>query len=126
MGCSQSNSDRAHAATVGFQRLQTIAAMQAAAAQREAADAQMKAAADSSKPAQAAGDAAKAAQDTATYTKATARWMMWSIIVLAVASVINVALDVMKHDQLQLALSEKVPSAQQPPSATIPRAATPQ
>jgi hypothetical protein len=67
---------------IGFQRLQTKA-MQAAA------DAQIGAATDQKRAAEAAVRAAKAAEDTAAYTKNTARWMMWSDIVLAVSSVLT-------------------------------------
>jgi hypothetical protein len=118
-GAVEPNSRRAHAATVAFQRLQTKAAMETAAAQKEAADAQIKAAADSSK-------AAKAAEDTAIYTRASARWMMWSVIVLAIASIINVGLELAKRDEPHLARYEKAPSAQPPSAATVPPASRPQ
>jgi hypothetical protein len=60
---------------VAFQRLQTKAMQDAAAAQVDAA--------------LAAARAARAAEDTARYTKDTARWMMWSVIVLAVSSILT-------------------------------------
>jgi hypothetical protein len=116
-GAVNPNSDRAHAAAVAFQRLQTKAAMDAATAQKEAADAQIRSAADSSK-------AAKAAEDTSIYTKASARWMMWSVIVLAIASVFNAGLELTKRDQPQ-ACSEKAQAAQSPPAAATPLATTP-
>jgi len=43
---------------------------------------------------QAAKDAAQAAKDTAIYTKKNARYMLWSVVVLAVASVVSATLSI--------------------------------
>ena len=61
------------AVSVAFQRLQTQALQDAAKAQIRAA---------------------KAAEDTAKYTKNTAWWMMCSVIVLAVSSVLTLFITV--------------------------------
>lgn len=74
--------DQNQAVGVAFQRLQTKT-------MQDAAEAQIKAASGQEIAAQAAVRAAKAAENTAEYTRNTARWMMWSVIALAVSSVLT-------------------------------------
>jgi hypothetical protein len=44
-----------------------------------------------------AEDAAKAAKDTAQFTKASARYILWSVGVLAASSVATFLVDILKH-----------------------------
>jgi hypothetical protein len=90
LGSSSPNPDIAQAVNVAFQRLQPLAAKEAAEAQKSAAQAQQSVAADSAR-------AAKAAEDTAKHTKSSARWIMLSVIVLAVASLLNLVVEIFKH-----------------------------
>jgi hypothetical protein len=64
---------------------------------QEAAAAQLGAALDQKLAAEAAIRAAKATEDTARYTRNSALWMKWSVIVLAVASVLNLLATVFLH-----------------------------
>src|ERR1700730_6532560 len=64
------------AVVVAFQRLQTRAIQEAAAAQISAAS-------DQKEAVSAAGRVAKAAEETAKYTRESARWMKWTVMVIA-------------------------------------------
>jgi hypothetical protein len=72
-----------NAVNVAFPRLQTKAMQEAAAAQVDAA--------------LAVAGAAKAAEDTARHTKNTAWWMMWSVIVIAISSILNLVVTLLRR-----------------------------
>jgi len=71
-----------------FTRRQTLAAQQATEAQIDAAYAQKEAALWAER-------ATEAAQATAAYTRQNARYMLWSVIVLAISSVISLGIAVL-------------------------------
>jgi len=78
MGGSEASSKNDQQAKAAFARLQTLAQQQAATAQERGAIAQEV--------------AAQAAKETAEYTRKNARYMLWSVIVLAVSSLCNLGL----------------------------------
>lgn len=75
---------------VAFQRLQTRA-------MQDAAKAQIQAAADQKEAANAQIRAAIATEATAASTRDLAWWLMWSVIVLFITSVANIAVTVWDH-----------------------------
>jgi outer membrane murein-binding lipoprotein Lpp len=72
MGGSDAGSTNDQRARAAFTRLQTLAQQQAAIAQERGATAQ--------------GVAAQAAKETAEYTRKNARYLLWSVIILAASS----------------------------------------
>ena len=90
---AEPGSPNAHSVQMEFLRRQTES-------QLAADGAAIRAAAAAEEAAQAAVGSAEAAKETARYTKDNARWMLWSVIVLAAASVANLLVSlagVFKH-----------------------------
>jgi|GEM_PF-4911764 len=90
-GSVDQNSVRVQATQVAFQRLQTKAMQEAAAAQ-------IANAADQKDAAEAMIRAANAAEETAKYTHDTAWWMKWSVVVLAISSTITTIVSLLHHN----------------------------
>jgi hypothetical protein len=89
-GSVNAGSERAQSVHVAFQRLQTKA-------MQDAAKAQIDAAAEQKAASSALIRAAVATEATAASTADSARWLMWSVVVLAVTSVANILVTVWDH-----------------------------
>ena len=73
-----------------FARRQTVLMRQSGDEQKRASDAMVE-------TAKATRDAAKATQDTAKATKDNATYMLWSVLVLAAASILNLIVTLFQH-----------------------------
>jgi hypothetical protein len=92
-----SGSPLAPFATAELERRTTVYQEDAAHFQELAAEAQQEAAGAAKDTARYTQEAAGAAKDTARYTQEGARYMRWSVIVLAIASAVTAFFSVWDH-----------------------------